>query len=187
MINGFKLGCKRSKQDERNHKFGLTQREKEILLPESFQLKSLNALKTYNQGQLSSCTANAIAQQIQIKTNNKLSISRLFQYFNSRLLENTYNEDNGVTILDCYKALAKYKYIAETAYPYIESKVNDFPPKEIYIEASKNKSVKGYTVVPQDIYHIKYALAVNMQPIVFGADVFNTFQNLDSNYICPTP
>jgi len=87
----------------------------------------------YNQGQLSSCTANAIAQQIQIKTNNKLSISRLFQYFNSRLLENTYNEDNGANILDCYKALAKYKYIEETAYPYIECKVNEFPPKNIYI------------------------------------------------------
>ena len=103
------------------------------------------------------------------------------------MLENTYNEDNGANILDCYKALAKYKYIAEIAYPYIESKVNDFPPKEIYIEASNNKSIKGYTTVPQDICHIKYALAVNMQPIVFGAEVFNTFQNLDSNYICPTP
>ena len=187
MINGFKLGCKRSKQDERNHKFCLTQREKEILLPESFQLKVLDALKIFNQGQLSSCTANAIAQQIQIKTDRLLTISRLFQYFNSRLLENTYNEDSGANILDCYKALVKYKYIAESLYPYIESNVNEFPPKEIYIEASNNKSIKGYTAVPQDIYHIKYALAINKQPIVFGAEVFNTFQNLDSNYICPTP
>jgi len=51
----------------------------------------------------------------------------------------------------------------------------------IYIEAS------GYTAVPRDIYHIKYVLAIYKQPIVFCAEVFNTFQNLDSNYTCPTP
>ena len=78
MINGFKLGLKPSKKDERNHRFCLSQQEKEIGLPVSFQLRSIRALKKYNHGQLSSCTANAIAQQIQIKTDNKLSISRLF-------------------------------------------------------------------------------------------------------------
>ena len=81
----------------------------------------------------------------------------------------------------------KYKYIAESLYPYIESNVNEFPPKELYIEASNNKSIKSYTAVPQDIYHIKYVIAIYREPIVFGAEVFNTFQSLDTNYVCPTP
>ena len=186
-INGsFKLSWKPSKNDHRNYKLKLDHDEKQIDLPKVFQLVDLHTLQVFNQGNLGSCTANAIAQQIQIKTQNKVSISRLFQYWNSRLLEGTYQSDSGANLLDCYRAIMKYKYIDEALYPYIEAKYADFPPKEIYIEASKNK-INKYESVPQDLYHMKYVLAVYKQPIVFGFSVYSSFQNLDSNHVCPLP
>ena len=102
-------------------------------------------------------------------------------------MENTYDDDNGANLLDCYKALKKYKYISEDKYPYDPNKVNAFPSKEIYMDAFKNVEITGYATVPQDLYHIRCALAINKQPIVIGAMVYNTFQQLDANNVCPTP
>ena len=111
-INGsFKLSWKPSKNDHRNYKIKLDHDEKQIDLPKVFQLIDLEKLQVYNQGNLGSCTANAIAQQIQIKTQNKISISRLFQYWNSRLLEGTYQSDSGANLLDCYRAIMKYNIL----------------------------------------------------------------------------
>jgi len=78
----YKLSLKPSKQDHRTFKLSLQPHEKEITLPSAYALIDIDKLKIYDQGTLGSCTANAIAQQIQIKTQNKLSISRLYQYFN---------------------------------------------------------------------------------------------------------
>ena len=183
----YKLSLKPSKQDHRTFKLSLQPHEQEITLPSAYALIDIDKLKIYDQGTLGSCTANAIAQQIQIKTQNKLSISRIYEYFNSRLLEGTYQEDSGANLLDCYKALNKYKYIDELYYPYNINIFKDFPSKIVYIEAYKNKPIEKYEAVPQDLYHIQYTLAVYKQPIVIGALVYNTFQNLDSNYACPTP
>jgi len=73
-INGsFKLSWKPSKNDHRNYKIKLEHNEKQIDLPKVFQLIDLDGLRphpegvtlqVYNQGNLGSCTANAIAQQI---------------------------------------------------------------------------------------------------------------------------
>ena len=186
MINGYKLTLKPSKKDERNYKFIPHEYEKKITLPESFILKNIDDLKIYDQGQIGSCSANAIAQVIQIKTNNKLSISRLYQYMNSRILEGTTFEDSGCSLLDACKALMKYRYIDEALYPYIVEDFAKFPPKDVYIKASRNP-FKEYRSVQQDLYHIKYALAINKQPIVCGIMIFDSFQNLDENFVCPTP
>jgi C1A family cysteine protease len=165
----------------------LQQHEKEVNLPSSFALIDLDELQVYDQGSIGSCTANAIAQQIQIKTKNKLSISRLYQYFNSRLLERTVQEDSGANLLDCYKVLKTYNYVDESIYPYDITKFAQFPDYTIYNLAYNNKPIDKYEVVPQDLYHIQYTLAVYKQPIVIGAQIFSSFQNLDENFVCPTP
>jgi len=187
MLNGYKLCLKRSRNDPRNLKVILQEHEKQIVLPCAFQLKEIDTLKILDQEQLGSCTANAICQAIQIKTNNKLTISRLYQYFNSRLLEGTQEEDSGSNLLDCMKALKKYNYIDEIMYPYITDNFAKFPSAEIYIAAYQNPQIKEYKSIQQDLYHIKYALSVFRQAIIFGAQIYNTFQNLDNDYVCPTP
>ena len=186
MINGYKLTLKKSKEDHRNFKLNLQEDDKQIDFKDSFALIDINKLKIYDRGNLGSCTANSIAQAIQIKTNNLISICRIFQYFNSRLLEGTQYQDDGYSILDALKALIKYKYIKEELYPYITSNYDKFPPSSVYIEASKNK-INKYISVDQDLYHIKYVLSVYLQPIIVGISIYSSFQNLDSNYCVQMP
>ena len=153
----YKLTLKKSKHDPRNYKLSIQHTENQISLPDAFSLKNIADLKILDQGELGSCSANAISQAIQIKTDNKMTISRLFQYVNSRILENTVYEDSGATLLDACKALMRFKYISEDLYPYVISDYTNIPPKELYIFASKNP-IKSYQTVEQDLYHIKYCL-----------------------------
>lgn len=60
-----------------------------------------------NQGNLGSCTGNAIAGAIELidrKNNKSLEISRLFIYYQERLLEGTVYYDAGAYIRDGIKA-----------------------------------------------------------------------------------
>ena len=119
MINGYKLTLKKSNEDYRKFKLNLQEDDKQIDFKDSFALIDINKLKIYDQGNLGSCTANGIAQAIQIKTNNLISISRIFQYFNSRLLEGTQYQDDGCSILDALKALKKNTNILKRNYTHI--------------------------------------------------------------------
>ena len=56
-------------------------------IPESVDLRS-SCPPVYNQGQLGSCTANAAAGVFSIKNNNTFTPSRLFIYYNLRLVLN---------------------------------------------------------------------------------------------------
>ena len=80
----------------------------------------------------------------------------------------------------------RFKYISEDLYTYVISDYTNIPPKELYIFASKNP-IKSYQTVEQDLYHIKYCLFFYKQPIIIGVQVYDNFQNLDKNYVCPIP
>src|SRR5277367_5710845 len=65
----------------------------------------------YDQGELGSCTANAIAGAIEFdqrkqKLTNPFTPSRLFIYYNERALEGTISSDSGAMIRDGIKAVA---------------------------------------------------------------------------------
>ena len=188
-VNGvcYKLALQPSKQDHRTFKLSLEDHQKDIDLPSAFALIDIDKINVYDQGSLGSCTSNAVGQAIRIKTQNKLSISRLYQYLNSRLLEGTISEDSGCSILDALKALKKYYYVDESIYPYDISKFAQIPDKSIYLEAYKNKPIDKYESIQQDAYHLKYVLSVYKQPVICGISVFSSFNNLDCDYICPIP
>ena len=65
----------------------------------------------YNQGQIGSCTANAIAAALQFdRKKQKLSDfipSRLFIYYNERSMEHSVPLDNGAQIRDGIKSVGK--------------------------------------------------------------------------------
>src|ERR1700692_1800905 len=56
----------------------------------------------YNQGELGSCTANALAAALDYERNRQkmpfLNPSRLFIYYNERLLEGTVSQDSGAML-----------------------------------------------------------------------------------------
>ena len=78
-------------------------------LPEKVDLRPLCS-KVEDQGQLGSCTANALAGAIEfLERKDKVpfqDFSRLFIYYNERVLEHTVNSDSGAMIRDGIKTLA---------------------------------------------------------------------------------
>ena len=116
---------------------------KSIIIPEKFSLKD-KIEYIFDQGQINSCTTNAIAQQMRVISDNKVQISRLFQHINSRIMEDTQWIAEGANLRDCFKALGKYNYVHENEYPYDESKVCQIPPAELYIKAHQNSFVHSY-------------------------------------------
>src|SRR5438874_788574 len=78
--------------------------------------------RVYNQGQIGSCTANAIAAAIEFdRKKQKLKDfipSRLFIYYNERSMEHSVPLDNGAQIRDGIKSVAKQGACPETKWPY---------------------------------------------------------------------
>src|SRR4029079_15261796 len=76
----------------------------------------------FDQGEIGSCTANAIGAAIEFdRLKQKLRPfmpSRLFIYYNERVMENTVNEDAGAMIRDGIKSVAKQGVCPEKMWPY---------------------------------------------------------------------
>lgn len=101
-------------------------------LPDKADLRP-NCPPVYDQGQLGSCTANAIAGAIQfgrMKEHKQESFvpSRLFIYYNERVIEGTVKSDNGAQLRDGVKTVAKQRICPESVWPYDISKFAVKPP-----------------------------------------------------------
>jgi C1A family cysteine protease len=134
----------------------------------------------YDQGQLGSCTANAIAGAIQFdrmkqKLADIFTPSRLFIYYNERAIEHSVNSDSGAQIRDGIKSVAKQGDCPETEWPYVIAKFKARPPKNCYADALKYKAVL-YQRVTQTLSQFKGCLASGW-PFVFGFTVYESFES----------
>lgn len=145
-------------------------------LPTSIDLRTY-ASPIDDQGQLGSCTGNAIAGAIDLidkKTQNKaLRVSRLFIYYQERVLENTVNYDAGAYIRDGIKACYTYGAPLETLWPYTLNKWATRPTSAAYSDAL-NRKVTGYQRCA-DITAVKNALALGT-PVIIGFYVYASFE-----------
>jgi C1A family cysteine protease len=142
----------------------------------------------YNQGELGSCTANAIAgayEYCEMKENEKSEFtpSRLFIYYLERSKEGTIGEDDGGQISDGVAVVhtigvcpenATSVYSASEVWPYDVAKFAEKPPQACYAIAAKHRSVK-YKPIPQIISHIKQSI-INGFPVIFGFQVYSSFE-----------
>jgi C1A family cysteine protease len=134
----------------------------------------------YDQGQLGSCTANAIAGAIQFnRRKQKLKPdfvpSRLFIYYNERVMEHSVQSDNGAQIRDGIKSVAKQGDCPETDWPYDPSKFATKPSATAYKDALKYQALQ-YQRVPQVLNQLKGCLASGY-PFVFGFSVYDAFES----------
>jgi C1A family cysteine protease len=143
----------------------------------------------YDQGQLGSCTANAIAGAIefdQIKQKlPEFTPSRLFIYYNERVMEHDVSLDNGAQIRDGIKSVGKQGVCAETSWPYSDQNMDPDPcphcpyakkpTPACYAEAAKNK-VKSYQRLVSQLNLLKGCLASGF-PFVFGFTVYQSFES----------
>ena len=74
-----------------------------------------------DQGQLGSCTANALVgalEFLELKDGAQfVDLSRLFLYYNERVIEGTVDHDSGAFIRDGIKSLAKQGVCTEPEWP----------------------------------------------------------------------
>ena len=147
-------------------------------LPTSVDLRT-QFPAVYDQGSLGSCTANAIAGAFEFELlKQKLSDftpSRLFIYYNERLMENTVKTDSGAQIRDGIKVVNKQGVCNEKTLPYIISTFTKKPSTKCYTEALTHLAT-SYLSVTQDINSMKTCLAAGY-PFVFGFSVYDAFES----------
>ena len=149
-------------------------------LPPSANLQN-NCPGVYNQGQLGSCTANAISAAFEFELLKQKAPdfmpSRLFIYYNERAMENTINNDSGAQIRDGIKSINKLGVCPEAEWPYNISEFTQKPHKDCYTNALKHIATSYHRVV-QDLNHMKACLA-DGYPFVFGFTVYNYFESAE--------
>jgi C1A family cysteine protease len=133
----------------------------------------------FNQQQLGSCTANAIAGALEFDLiKQKLPIfmpSRLFIYYNERMEEGTVSSDSGATLSDGIKAVATWGAPSEKLWPYNTSQFTVKPSAAVYSAALKNKAI-SYAGVSQDLNSMQSCLALGY-PFVLGFSVYESFES----------
>ncbi len=140
------------------------------LIP-SIDLRSLFP-PVYNQGYLSSCTANALCGVVAFERKG-LYGSRLFLYYNERVLSNNINTDDGAYLSDGIKSLQNNGICLEKDWPY----TNNFdtkPTNICYIKALKYKAKTVYNL-SNKLTEMKQCL-INKDPFVVGIAIYTTFQ-----------
>lgn len=133
----------------------------------------------YNQGSLGSCTANAIAgalqfEQIKQAQADRFTPSRLFIYYNERVIEGTVEEDSGAMLRDGIKSVARQGAPHEPLWPYVVSKFRAKPSSAAYKDASSHQALQ-YQRVPRTMDQIRGCLA-DGYPFVFGFSVYESFE-----------
>ena len=147
-------------------------------LPTTTDLRS-KCPPVYDQGQLGSCTANAIAAAVEFdlmkENKNEFMPSRLFIYYNERDMEGTVDSDSGAQIRDGIKSVASQGDCAEKLWAYDINKFTDKPPQSCYDDAVKHKAVQ-YQRTIRDLNQMKGCLASGY-PFVFGFTVYQSFES----------
>ena len=134
----------------------------------------------YDQGELGSCTANAIgaAFEYELMKQNKTADfmpSRLFIYYNERVMENTVNLDNGAEIRDGVKSINTQGVCPENLLPYDITKFAVQPTAACYGEALKHQ-VLSYHRVQRTLDDMRGCLSEGY-PFVFGFTVYDAFES----------
>jgi C1A family cysteine protease len=157
----------------------------------------------YDQGQIGSCTANAIAGAFEFELAKQqltdLMPSRLFIYYNERRMEGSVASDSGAQIRDGFTTISNLGVVSETDWPYDGTpaepdgswppgaKAGQKPPHKLYKEALQNRATT-YQRVVQDLDQMKGCLAAGY-PFVAGFTVYSSFESAEvaSTGIVPMP
>jgi C1A family cysteine protease len=179
-----KYGWRRSGPDHRDHKFHAPP----CLLvahPLSVDLRS-QCPAVYNQANLGSCTANGIGgliEFLEMKLKHPAFVpSRLFIYYNERVLEGTVNEDAGAEIRDGMKVVANLGAPHESLWWYNTSKFAIKPNKKVYADGLKHTVSEYLSVDNTNLDDMRAALASGY-PVVGG---FSVYESFESNVVATT-
>lgn len=168
-------GWRRDRLDHRDHWRHRVLPER---LPPSADLRP-QCPPVYDQGELGSCTANALAFAFDFGRAKQglpwLTPSRLFIYYNERELEGTISEDAGAELRDGAKVIAKLGACPESEWPYDVDQFRQRPSDACYATGLLNQSLRYERVVQLGDY-LRNELASGF-PIAFGFSVYSSFES----------
>ena len=139
----------------------------------------------YDQGQLGSCTAQALAAAFdfnrQLQGATFMSPSRLFIYWNERDIEGTVDSDAGAMLRDGIKVLVKLGTPRESIWPYHIEKFTIKPPPNAYLEAEKSQALTYQRIMrpPDDGLNDMLMCLNDGYPFVTGFTVYESFETGD--------
>ncbi len=133
-----------------------------------------------DQKNLGSCTAQMLAGIVEynnIRWGERVSrkqISRLFEYYATRKIMGTTEEDSGAYIRDTIKAAAVYGCVWERLWRYDISRFTENPPQKIWDAATTHKITSYHRIDDGDLETMKQTLASGYL-IGFGFEVYTNF------------
>lgn len=138
----------------------------------------------YSQGQLGSCTAQAIAFQVQFNLLNNRSLakyspftpSRLFIYYYERAVWGYIPYDSGAYLRDGIKVIANYGAPSEDLWKYDIARFTEKPPAIAHQKGLDFQALKYERIDNTDKRLIVTALQ-NGLPICFGIYVYDSFMD----------
>jgi C1A family cysteine protease len=145
----------------------------------------------YDQGQIGSCTANAIGAAIEFDQKKEKGApfipSRLFIYYNERALESTPpSVDGGAQIRDGIKSVASSGVCSEALWPYRDDSNGEAPctactfagkpTPGCYTEAAQRK-IKAYKRLDSQQLSLLKGCLASGYPFVFGFTVYDSFES----------
>jgi C1A family cysteine protease len=177
MSKSYGYGWKPSLPDARNwqHRFAGAPIAPSVDLRDTGHLPEV-----WDQGELGSCTAHgagaAYSFDLAVQGSGTNFIpSRLFVYYNTRVIEDTVSYDSGATIADAIKSINRYGCPPESDWPYIIAKFTRKPPQEAFVNGELRQALK-YAVVRQTANDMKACLTAGT-PIVVGFTVYESFES----------
>ena len=147
------------------------------LLPSAVDLRDLCS-PVEDQGDLGSCTGNALAGALEfLEKKDKVKfvdLSRLFIYYNERVIEHTVKSDSGAMIRDGIKTLKNQGVCSEKTWPYVIEKFAVRPGRASYQEAVEHQIISYQRILTLD--QMRACLAEGF-PFVFGFTVYESFES----------
>lgn len=149
----------------------------------------------YDQGQLGSCTANALAAAFDFDRHREgdtfITPSRLFIYYNERAMEGTTATDAGASIRDGVKTLRKIGVVPEREWPYVIADFTEKPSAKCYQDAKKYESLSYARILrpASDPTGDMVACLAQGDPFVAGITVYESFESphASATGIIPVP
>jgi C1A family cysteine protease len=170
-----KYGWRKDRFDERDYSYEKI--SKAITVPTSVNLTKLCS-PIEDQGELGSCTANGIVGALEylenVEKKSFADLSRLFLYYNERVIEGTVRQDSGAMIRDGIKSCATQGVCPESDWPYNIAKFKSKPTKKCYTEAVQYEILSYHRI--NTLNDMINCLAQGF-PFVFGCEVYESFES----------
>lgn len=162
--------------DQRDFKYSLLAKAI-VSLPKQTDLRNI-CTPIENQGSLGSCTAQALVGNLEFLKKRAfhkvIDFSRLFIYYNERLIRKTVDTDSGASLRDGIKTLVKAGDCLEELWPYIIDKFTVKPDKKAYQNALNYQILSYYRL--SSLTEMKHTLSLGL-PFVFGFAVYESFES----------